>query len=182
MKTCSTCKKTKPLTEFYNKKSSKDKHSCACRQCGADKTKRWVEANPPEYGVWRTMKQRCNNPNAVDYRFYGAKGISVCARWDTFKNFYADMGDRPTKKHQLDRIDALLDYSPSNCRWVTSAENIRGKTCTKLTMERVDQARLDYSTGVKTCRELADINGVHYATMLDALAYRTWKHEEGALV
>lgn len=64
------------------------------------------------------MKQRCHNPNAANYHLYGARGIYVCERWrNSFKNFFADMGDRP-EGHSLDRVDNYKGYNKGNCRWV----------------------------------------------------------------
>ena len=69
------------------------------------------------------MKTRCYNPNCREYRWYGALGIRVCERWRVdFRAFLSDMGERPTDKHQIDRIDPSKDYEPGNCRWVTRAE------------------------------------------------------------
>ena len=63
------------------------------------------------------MRRRCNNPNASNYKHYGAKGIKVCERWqDSFENFYEDMGDRPAGT-TLDRKDVTLGYFKDNCRW-----------------------------------------------------------------
>lgn len=51
----------------------------------------------PEYRIWKSMKQRCTNPNALGYENYGGRGIVVCERWaESFEAFYNDMGlDRP---------------------------------------------------------------------------------------
>lgn len=81
--------------------------------------------NSPEHTSWRKMKERCYNTKQDNYSYYGGRGIKVCDRWlDNFSNFYYDMGDKPTPKHQLDRIDSDGDYKPSNCRWVTKSENM----------------------------------------------------------
>jgi hypothetical protein len=82
----------------------------------------------PLYGIWRAMKDRCNLPSVKTYATYGGRGIKVCARWQTsFENFYADMGDRPSSKHSLDRIDTNGNYDPDNCRWATSVEQNRNR-------------------------------------------------------
>lgn len=55
------------------------------------------------YRTWASMLTRCRNPHAKAYARYGAKGIRVCERWQSFTNFLADMGVRPAGK-SLDRF------------------------------------------------------------------------------
>ena len=70
----------------------------------------------PTYGTWSSMRARCNNPNAKNYRWYGAKGVKVCSRWNSFANFLEDMGERPVG-HTLHRFDHDGNYCPENCAW-----------------------------------------------------------------
>lgn len=77
----------------------------------------------PEYRAWSHVKNRCLNTNDPNYQRYGGRGISVCERWlQSFPNFLADMGRKPTPAHSIDRIDNDGNYEPGNCRWATKAQ------------------------------------------------------------
>lgn len=79
---------------------------------------------PPEYHCWASMIQRCTNPSAVAYPYYGGRGISVCDRWrNSYTDFLADVGPRPGPAYSLDRYpDMNSNYEPGNIRWATKAE------------------------------------------------------------
>lgn len=85
--------------------------------------KNWAMA----WDVWRSMHKRCKDPKTNQFENYGGKGITVCKDWDTFHIFLADVGYRPSRQHQLDRINSDGNYEKSNVRWVTAKENIRNK-------------------------------------------------------
>jgi hypothetical protein len=71
------------------------------------------------------MKQRCYLTSSVAYKDYGARGITVCDRWkDSFENFYADMGPRPSNLYSLERGRNEEGYSPDNCHWATWDEQM----------------------------------------------------------
>lgn len=69
------------------------------------------------------MISRCRDVSNGSYPLYGGRGISVCKRWTVFENFLDDMGARPGLDYQIDRRDPDGNYEPSNCRWITRAEN-----------------------------------------------------------
>lgn len=78
----------------------------------------------PAYTAWAGMIQRCYNPNAKAYQWYGARGITVCDAWRDFPTFLADMGERPPGL-SLERNDNSRGYEPGNCRWATHHEQMR---------------------------------------------------------
>lgn len=116
-----------------------------------------------EYQIHSGLRNRCYNKNNHKYPTYGGRGIDVCDRWlgkQGFRNFYTDMGDRPTTRHSIDRIDNDGDYEPNNCRWATPREQCINRSMT----------RFYTINGVTRCvREWANHSDVKYETILSRL-------------
>jgi hypothetical protein len=112
----------------------------------------------PEWNVWNRMVQRCHNPKNPGYRYYGARGVTVCDRWrSNFANFFEDMGGRPSASHELDRHpDPAGPYAPGNCRWVTHKQNCRNKR---------KHRRLTHDGKSLTISEWSELTGIKYLTI-----------------
>lgn len=100
-----------------------------------------------EYRTWRAMHQRTSDPNSKSYADYGGRGITVCERWSTFENFYADMGPRPGDDYSIERKENDKGYSPENCKWAIRMEQAKNKRNNRIltdgvrTMHLADWAR-----------------------------------------
>lgn len=78
-------------------------------------------SNTRIYKIWKCMKNRCLNPNADRYKYYGGKGISICNEWvSDFMSFYNwSMQNGYEENLSIDRKDVNGNYEPNNCRWIT---------------------------------------------------------------
>jgi hypothetical protein len=73
------------------------------------------------------MITNCYSTSGKYYKYYGARGILVCDSWlNSFEEFKADIGPRPSMKHMLCRRDVRSHYTPNNCFWGTIANKGRG--------------------------------------------------------
>ena len=122
------------------------------------------------YRIWRGMKVRCLNENLQSYRYYGAKGVSVCDEWlcsfESFMSWALANGYDDTLT--IDRIDSDLDYSPKNCRWATAKQQQNNRTNTLM---------LSFNGKTKSLSEWADEIGIMRNTLSERLR-RGWSVEQ----
>lgn len=111
-----------------------------------------------ELNAYISMVGRCYRPHIKAFKYYGARGITVCTRWleGGAGVFLEDMGPRPSAKHSLERIDNDAGYSPENCRWATRPEQYRN---------RRSNVWVTYKGERMTINEFADLVGINRVTI-----------------
>lgn len=130
-----------------------DIKSCGCygQDLARTRATKHSRHGSPEYRSWQAMLTRCTNEKGQDYKDYGGRGIRVCERWQDFSAFLEDMGERPSLKHTLDRVDVDDHYYKENCRWASPEEqqlNKRGTIFVEYQGQRVPLRTLATSLGV----------------------------------
>lgn len=140
------------------RKNHSAKRSCGCLQAEAHTTYIHGEAGTILYHKWTGMKDRCYNPNAAQYKYYGGRGISVCAEWlhdfSAFQRWALSAGYR--RELSLDRIDPNGGYCPENCRWIALEDQQKNKRTVPL---------FTYSGETHTLPEWSEITGIKYGTL-----------------
>ena len=95
----------------------------------------------PEYRTYMAAKMRCENPNNISYKNYGGRGIKFL--YKDFKEFFKDVGEKPTPKHQIDRIENDGNYQLGNCKWSTQLEQNRNRRVKKTNLSGVRGVSFD---------------------------------------
>ena len=129
-----------------------------------------------EYRAWQGMRGRCLNQNNKDWSYYGGRGITIGARWDTFENFLVDMGRKPTKVHTLERKDGNLPYGKDNCIWATRQQQARNRAYVKLSADKAAEIRAAYKPGVRQV-DLAKQYGVCQRTISLIVRGEGWREQ-----
>jgi len=122
----------------------------------------------PEYQAWRSMLGRCYDKKYKRYERYGGRGIKVCSRWrNSFENFFADLGLRPSPDHSVGRLDNDGNYTPKNVAWQTRQEQAANRMTSRMVTVR----------GItKSAMEWARDLGLPYNTFKNRLR-RGWSAE-----
>ncbi len=137
--------------------------SCGCLKDEGANHRTHGATGTTELAIWESMHQRCRNPNTVNYKHYGGRGIVVCERWQRFESFLSDMGRRPSMDVTLDRVDVNGNYEPSNCRWATAKEQHRNKRNTFWV--KVNGARVSLT-------EACEVLSLHYEKTRQRMKYK----------
>lgn len=123
----------------------------------------------PEWCAWYNMLKRCHDQQHKNFKEYGGRGITVCTPWrSSFEAFLKDMGQRPSAKHTLDRIDNDGNYEQSNCRWATRCAQSRNRGMTRMVEFRGESRPLG---------EWAQLLGIGYKSLNSRLNNYGWSTE-----
>lgn len=120
----------------------------------------------PEYTAYHNAKKRCEDPNRKCYHNYGGRGIEF--RFDSFEQFFAELGPRPSPKHTVDRIDSNGHYSPQNCRWATRQQQQNNTRTNRF---------LTYNGKTMTMAQWAREVGLQYKTLEYRINQSSWPIE-----
>ena len=123
------------------------------------------------YSTWSGIKTRCNNPNSISFKDYGAKGVTMYKPWaDSFILFYTDIlaeiGERPSALYSLDRPNTLTDnYEPGVLRWATDLEQTNNATSNIV---------LEFQGKTQTLSQWCSELNMKYQTVYDRLQKLKW--------
>lgn len=122
-------------------------------------------------GIWYHMHARCGNPEAINYNYYGGRGITVSKEWWNFETFYSwALASNYEEEKWLDRIDNNGNYGPDNCRWSTPQESANNRSSTKFITAWGERKSLFEWTQDSRCN-------INYAGLKQRLN-RGWSPEE----
>lgn len=122
-----------------------------------------------EYNAWRSMRGRCYNKNNTRYMRYGGRGIII--EWNSFEEFFKDMGPKPSPEYSIDRINNAGNYSASNCRWATRKTQSNNRTTNHM---------IEYRGEKLNIKQLSEKLGIRYKTLHKRIFYYGWDVEKAA--
>jgi hypothetical protein len=140
--------------------------SCGCwgHECEIAHADSMRQPFPRERRIWYGMVARCTNPDNSAYKWYGARGITVCKRWqESFEAFMEDMG--PSNGLEIDRIENDGPYCSNNCRWTTRLINSNN---------RRSNVFVEHNGKALTHAQWARIGGIKYGTFRSRIVKSGW--------
>lgn len=161
--------------KYYTKRNLKSGNSKSCGCQGKERIRKLAYKHGLSKTIihkkWRGMKDRCYNPNNIEYKCYGGRGIIVCPEWkNDFTAFYNwAMKNGYDSSLSIDRIDVNGNYEPSNCRWAT--RDVQHNN-TRLNF------KITYQGKTLTVTQWSKIVGIHRGTITDRIKKCGWSVED----
>lgn len=161
------CGNTRKIAQ--NTLRSGQSRSCGCLRTRLTHGHAVGHRTTPEYHAWIAMRQSCSNPSCTAYPRYGGRGVRVCERWqESFANFLADVGKRPSADHVFSRRDKKGHFEPTNVHWILRSTRSRSRRNNRI---------LEYNGQKRSVAEWAEMKGIHPRTVGSRLD-RGWTIEQ----
>lgn len=159
------------ITSGQNLRNGKSK-SCGCARNEhiAHLKLTHNKSHSPEYQTWNDMIKRCTNPNNKSFKNYGGRGITIYEKWrKSFYEFYNYIGNRPTPKHTIERINNNLGYIPGNIKWAT---------CKEQNNNRRSNHQITFNGETMNVSQWAKKLGIKRATLNSRIVLMNWPIEK----
>jgi hypothetical protein len=148
--------------------------SCGCYFIEQVSTHGCCAENRRLYSIWGGMMARCFNPNSKGYRFYGARGRTVCEEWKDVRTFFEwALSNGYTDELTIERKNPTGNYESSNCEWIALKFQMQNTTVS-LGKFKVLEIRNLLSEGFKP-KEIAEEFGVAYTTIISIKNFDNYK-------
>lgn len=167
------------LLVYSGKLSTGHTQSCGCysRELSAKRFTKHGMRHTQLYKTWAGIKDRTNPNNHNCKNNYKKLGIKMCDEWrnsfEAFKDWALQNGYKEEKlpngrnKYEIDRIDTYGDYKPSNCRWVTTKEQMNNQTTNK---------KITYNGKTQNLSQWVDELGLKYS-LVESRLFNGWDVE-----
>ena len=154
-------------------------HRVSCPDCGREANRARSRKQLMKHGwhdsrlhrIWWAMISHCTYKGDTNYKYYGARGITVCSEWrlgfEPFRDWALSHGY--SDDLSIDRIDPNGNYEPSNCRWATKSEQANNKRNSRF---------VTVNGETHTVAQWCDILGVSKTTIYTAEKRRGIKPED----
>ena len=155
---CPYCEKEIEKNLYNGRKQA----SCGSKECTPSRSHRHGYVGTQIYNTWANMMNRCEYVGSKDYQYYGAKGITICDKWKTFKGFLEDMENSYKEGLTIDRIDPDKGYYKENCQWLSKSDN-----CSKDKLKEVVQIDEEGNELARysSAKKAAEATGLHYQSL-----------------
>ena len=130
--------------------------------------------------IYINIVQRCCNPNTINYKRYGARGITMCEEWLNKERVITDLGlstkgwitfktwalnNGYQEGLTIDRIDNNKGYSPDNCRWVNHKTQANNRSSNRF---------ITYKGKTQTMKQWSEELGIDYRVMTQRITILKW--------
>jgi hypothetical protein len=146
--------------------------SCGCYKLETTilRTEKHRMCKSPEYYSWGAIKNRCLNKKNPAYCNYGGRGITMFTDWiDSFESFFSYVGNRPSSKHSIDRIENNGNYEPGNVKWSTKKEQANNRRSSQFFI---------FMNESKTLSEWSETTGISYDVIRQRINKYGWSIEK----